>query len=380
MKAHFPKTRKPDRGASSSWSRRIVRAAPFPLLTAVCIYFAGSLIAQTGREGYREAFDAWQQAQDHLERDAGTGGTALVQQSDRAASAAAIFETTRATYLRSVAEDAAQRRQLLQTAPTLPAANLAPPNVAETVTRELQTVTRAMARFADDKDRGIQQLRASLGRERDALTALNESIQARQKTMAATAEAGAALEEARAKTVEAFGNQASQLAQTVAQIEKERAAWVDYYEKLTQTIQIASVVPTRLNSAPDATRTEPVPSVPLARYVGAWTLPNVNGIFHGARPEFVDLVVHEQNGHVDGTLFGRFSLPAGTAGDPLVRFDFAGDFGATANQRFPLVSSDGMHGTVELIPGPAFNLLEVNFLIDPQSNKIRSGNFILVKK
>ena len=380
MKAHLPKTRKTDRGASSSWSRRIVRAAPFALLTAVCIYLAGGLIAQTGREGYREAFDAWQQAHAHLERDAGTGGTALVQQADRAASAASIFETIRANYLKSAAQEAAQRRQLLQAAPTLPPANLAPPAVAATVTRELQTVTRAIARFAEDKDRGIQQLRTSLERERDALTALNASIQTREKTVAAIAEAGAVLEQARAKTAEAFGDQASQLTQTVTQIEKENAAWTAYYEKLTQTIQIASVVPARLNSAPAAPRTEPVPSVPLARYVGAWTFPNVNGIFHGARPEFVDLVVHEQNGHADGTLFGRFTLPAGSAGDPLVRFDFAGDFGTSASQRFQLVSSDGMHGTVELIPGPAFNLLEVNFLIDPQPNKIRSGNFILVKK
>jgi hypothetical protein len=63
-----------------------------------------------------------------------------------------------------------------------------------------------------------------------------------------------------------------------------------------------------------------------------------------------------------------------------VRFDFRGDFGATANQRFTLVTEDGTQGTIELIPGPAFNLLEVNFQTDPQPNKIRLGNFILVKK
>ena len=121
------------------------------------------------------------------------------------------------------------------------------------------------------------------------------------------------------------------------------------------------------------------PSVPLARYVGAWTYPTVNGIFHGAQPEFVDLVVHEQNGHADGTLFARFK-PASGSTDPLVRFDFKGDFGPGANQRFPLVTSDEAAGFIELIPGPAFNLLEVNFQTDPRANKIRVGNFILVKK
>ena len=103
-------------------------------------------------------------------------------------------------------------------------------------------------------------------------------------------------------------------------------------------------------------------------------------MFHGAQPEFVELEVHEQNGHADGTLFGRFKLSPGSATDPLVRFDFAGDIAATPTQKFTLMTSDGTPGMIELIPGPAFNLLEVNFQTDPQTNKIRSGNFILVKK
>ena len=59
---------------------------------------------------------------------------------------------------------------------------------------------------------------------------------------------------------------------------------------------------------------------------------------------------------------------------------FKDDFGPTPTQKFTLVTSDGAPGTIELIPGPAFNLLEVNFLTDPKANKIRAGNFILVKK
>ena len=345
---------------------------------------AAGLIGQTSREAYRQAYDNWRQAQANVERDAGAGGAAMIPQVDRAASAAANFENIRAAYLKSTAQDAEQRRKLLQTAATVPSPDLTAPAAGELIRNELQSVTRTIDRFADDRDRGIQLLRQSLERERDALAALNESIQARQKTVAATAATTALLEQSRAKTAEAFGGQAAQLSQTVAQMQKEGAAWADYYEKLARTIQVASVPPPVTITPPPVAVAPPrntsVAPVPLARYVGAWTYPTVNGVYHGAQPEFVDLVVHEQNGHVDGTMFGRFKLAPGNTADPLVRFDFQGDFGPTATQRFPLVTSDGAQGTVELIPGPAFNLLEVNFLTDPRPNKIRVGNFILVKK
>jgi hypothetical protein len=349
------------------------------VVIGVLLAGAAGVIGQTGREAYRLAFDAWRQTQASLERDAGTGGTALVPQVDRAAAAAATFEAARASYLKSTAQEAAQRRQILRSAATRPL-DFPPPAAAQLAAAELQTVTRTVARFANDQDRGIQQLRQSMERERVALAALNDAIQARQKTVAATSAAAAALEQARGKTAEAFDDQTSRFSQAIAHLEEEGAAWSGYYEKLAQTIQLASVVPPRLSSAPAAPRATFLSSVPLARYVGAWTYPTVNGIFHGAQPEFVDLVVHEENGHADGTLFGRFKPPSGTSADPLVRFDFQGDFGPGPTQRFPLVTSDGTHGTVELIPGPAFNLLEVNFQTDPQANKIRVGNFILVKK
>lgn len=353
-------------------------------LPFVCLVLLGAagLIGQSGRDAYRQAYDAWQQAQADLERNAGTGGTAAVSQSDRAAAAESSFEATRAAYLKSAAQGAAQRRQILQTAGPLLSPDLAPSTMAQLVAGELQTVTRTAARFATDKDPGIQQLRQSLERERDALTALNESIQARQKTVAATSSTVAALEQARVKTAQAFGEQTSQLSQAAAGLEKEGAAWADYYEKLAQAIQVANAPPPPppVSVASVTPRNNSTPLVPLARYVGAWTYPTVNGIFHGPQPEFVDLVVHEQNGRADGTLFGRFKLAAGGPSDPLVRFDFQGEFGAAANQRFAVMSNDGTRGTIELIPGPAFNLLEVNFLVDPQPNKIRAGNFILVKK
>ena len=35
---------------------------------------------------------------------------------------------------------------------------------------------------------------------------------------------------------------------------------------------------------------------------------------------------------------------------------------------------------IELIPGAAFNLLEVNFQTDPRPGKVRQANVVLVKK
>ena len=101
----------------------------------------------------------------------------------------------------------------------------------------MQTVTKTIARFADDKDRGIQQFRQALERERVALTALGASIQVSQKTVAATSAAGAALEESRVKAAQTFGDQAP-LSQTVEQLEKESAAWSGYYEKLAHEVVV----------------------------------------------------------------------------------------------------------------------------------------------
>jgi len=348
----------------------------------VLLFGVAGLIAQSGRDTYRQSYNVWRQAHANLERDAAAGATGVIAQADRAAAAEVSFAATRAAYVSSTAQEAAQRRQLLQTPVMSPSPDLAPPRVAEIVSGELQTVTRTAARFANDPDSGIRQLRQALERERDALTALNNAIQARQKAVAATSVPAAALEQARSRTAGAFADQASQFSQAAAQLEKESAAWADYYERLAKGIQAANAPPPPPVSVTSAAppRNDSAPGVPLARYVGAWTYPMVNGIFHGAQPEFVDLVVHEQNGHADGTLFARFKLTPGTATDPLVRFDFKGDFGATAVQRFSLVTSDDAQGSIELIPGPAFNLLEVNFQTEPKTNKIRVGNFILVKK
>ena len=123
--------------------------------------------------------------------------------------------------------------------------------------------------------------------------------------------------------------------------------------------------------------------VPLVRYVGAWTYTTAGAHYHGLQPESVDVVVREENGQASGKLTARFKLPPGSTDNPEVHFDFAGAFGTARVQRFAITVGSGSTGTLELIPGPAFNLLEVNFNIGATGGKpgtIRQGNFLLVKQ
>jgi hypothetical protein len=91
-------------------------------------------------------------------------------------------------------------------------------------------------------------------------------------------------------------------------------------------------------------------------------------------------VVREANRVVSGTLSARFILPRGSPDEPLLRFDFSGPLTAARIQRFVLETADGAKGVVDLIPGGAFNLLEINFQTETKPGKIRLGNFVLIKK
>jgi hypothetical protein len=312
--------------------RKTGRVASSAALLAVAIFCASAgLIGQTSRDAYRQAYNVWQQVQVNLERDAGNGGAPQVAQADRSAAAAASFEATRAAYVKSTSEEAVRRRNLLQTAVSRTSPDVMPPAVASLAAGELLTVNKAIAKFTADKDPGIQQLRQSLERERVALVALANTIQTRQGTVAAASQASAALEQARAKAAGAFSDQASQLSRSAALMEMEQSAWADYYSKLADAIQNANLpapapaptpaptsapAPTVAPPVDISTNTAPVSApaprdnsgsrIPLVRYVGEWTFPVVNGIFHGATPVSVELAVRENNGHADGTLSGRF--------------------------------------------------------------------------
>ena len=103
-------------------------------------------------------------------------------------------------------------------------------------------------------------------------------------------------------------------------------------------------------------------------------------MLHGPEPEVVDVTVQEENGHATGTFSARFKLPPGSAADAALRFQFSGDLSATRNQRFTLQTSDGAMGSIDLIPGGPFNVLEVNFTTDAKAGKINQGDVLLVKQ
>jgi hypothetical protein len=63
-----------------------------------------------------------------------------------------------------------------------------------------------------------------------------------------------------------------------------------------------------------------------------------------------------------------------------MRFQFSGPVRAGRTQAFNMETADGLKGTIELIPGPNPNLLELNFQTNPENGNGDSGNMILIKK
>lgn len=358
-----------------------VRAVLFFIVAILCL-------AQHSRDDYREAYRVWRETDPNLERDASAGGAPIAQRADRMAAEAVKCAAARKTLLEGVAEDQAQQVSWLENSAQDPEPAFASTKPGtQFVATETVSVTRTMDTFASDPDKGIQQLRQALARERIALDALGLAIAQRRKSSDAAAYATQAGEQARTKALAQSRAMLDAASAAAADTTRETAAWAEYYRKVGEGAQGSAtpitVVPP---GVPTVTLNDPVAApatitpVPLARYVGAWTYPQSNGLYHGAQPEFIDVSVHEENGEAKGTVFGRFKLPPGSTGDPVLRFDFSGPFQPTRNQVFNLVTSDGTKGTVELIPGPAFNLLEVNFQTEPKPGKVRQADAVLVKK
>jgi len=356
----------------------------------------GCLRAQApSPDEYRDTYRAWREADPKLEKDAAQLTAELSARGASAAALAAKYDAARQIFLKSLLDQVNQRISDLESG----AAPLdVPPSVTSTVqdylAMENGILQRSITAFANDPDRGIQQLKQSLERERAALDAITPAIADRQKSFDAASQAAEAAQQALLKVLDQYQDLASGAKQASAQMEQETPLWSSYYQALASgsrpsSAQLAEAANTSPAARPDmggvrvqspAERPATVTPVPLARYVGAWVFPALNGLFHGPQPDFVDLVVREDGGHATGTLFARFKIPPGTAGDPEIRFDFSGDFGPTRMQRMTIETSDGATGTIELIPGPAFNLLEVNFQTNGPAGKIRQGNFVLLKK
>ena len=341
---------------------------------------AGVLVlafAQGSRDAYRSAYREWRQADPGLERDAGSAND-LAARASRMAQEQSKFASVQGAFVTAMAADEARKLAWLATPPDAPSA-MTSEGAAPVIANENRIAKRNIDALADDPDPGIQELRGMLARESTAADGLSAAMENRNRVAEELRAANTAVAESQLRALDQFHGIEPEGKHAVEESNREAAAWSQYYSLLENpAIAVAAPATLPAPNAPVAPRNSIAP-VPLVRYTGEWTFP-VMGAFHGPRPEAVDLVVHEHNGHADGTFSARYQLPPGSTDDPALRFDFSGEIENTRNQQFRLVTSDGAVGTIELIPGPAFNLLEINFQTDPKSGKIRQGNMLLVKK
>jgi hypothetical protein len=135
------------------------------------------------------------------------------------------------------------------------------------------------------------------------------------------------------------------------------------------------------SSTPRVNNPVTVPPVvtPMGRFAGSWTFP-MGGLYHGPQPDVIDFEVKEDGGQLTGTLNARFWPFGDIKAVTMLRFEFSGTPGVGRVQSFPLVTSDGAKGNIDLIPGPAFNLLEINYYTDRVPGKLSRGNFLLIRK
>jgi len=335
---------------------------------------------EVSREGYRGAYKVWRQTDPNLEREAGSAGPAFGADADRVANEAAKYASERRAYLSQAVAEKERRLAWLEQAPAPPPPSS--PGAAQVIVSETSAVRHSLEVYGTDLDPGLQQARAMLERENLALVSVRDAVAEGRKAVEAETSASAIEEQARLQALSQSREAMTVMKKSLEEASQEASAWAEYYRQLSDearqvTAAPVPAAPSVVAAAPPRQPAASITPLPLARYTGAWTFPPVNGLFHGPQPEFVDLVVHEQNGRADGTLFGRFKV---SSGDPVLRFDFSGDFRNTRNQVFNVETSDGIKGTIELIPGPAFNLLEINFQIEPKPGKVQQGNMLLVKK
>jgi hypothetical protein len=343
------------------------------------------------RDALQEAYRNWRQTDPGLERDATSAGATLGARADKAAAEAAKYFAARKAYLDNLASDANRKASVIE------AVNLAPETAAglEAYLGAQRTILESSARtISRDSDPGIQPLLQAFDRERSALAALSAAIRDMRKTEDALASSSAAAEQGRAQTAEHYQKLAASFQQSAQLVEESGNAWAMYYRSLSSAARsapapVTSAAPVRApNSAEAGTATVPnsapapsgPPPIPLSRYVGSWTYGIVGSNFHGVEPQLVEMELRSENGRIHGTLFARFKLPPGGPTDPIVRFSFEGPFENSRTQKFPITTSNGAPGIVELLPGPAFNLLEVNFSTYDKPGMVRQGNFLLMKK
>jgi hypothetical protein len=345
------------------------------------------------RAAFRTAYKSWRETDAGVERDASGGGAAVAARAGQVAELAKNYGMERAAFLRQMEADMEKRLAWLNTPPLAPPPDMTAAAAAQ-VTTSMTSVQRSAATYANDSDSGIQQVRMALERENQLLSALSGAIAEGKKLSEAATGVSAEAAKSQANALAKYGDVVAGFKQATEETDRETAAWAEYYRLLADGVQsiptetsagvassfsAAPVSPPETAATPPPAPTALLPPPPLVRYIGEWTyLPD--GAHHGTPPETLDMSVTQEDGFVKGAVSARFKVPSGNSGDPILRFTFTGDFRQTHNQVFALETSDGVQGRIELIPGPAFNLLEINFLTDPNPGKVRQANVVLVKK
>jgi hypothetical protein len=342
----------------------------------VILVLVGCALAQEPRDAYQEAFRSWRRADTALETDAATAKEALGIRADKVSAEAAKYMAARNGLLDFLREATQEKARSLE-----PLLIAAPPDLVSrteaNVSTESTAASSSMAAIGSDPDRGLQRLRQSLESERSALLALTSAMAVRRGAMAGVAQTSEAAELARTRVVEHYQTLVTGLEAAVQQSDQQAAEWTAYYKVLADGAR--GIIPSGVPGRPSI-QTRGITPVPLSRYIGEWTYPRLNPLFSGPEPQFAELVVREDNRRAAGTLTVRFKLPPGSSLDPGLHGDFTGTFENVRNQVFSLETNDGGKGKIELIPGPAFNLLEVNLTIEPRPGKVQQANFLLVKK
>ena len=349
---------------------------------------AGWLFAQSappGREAMQEAYRSWRETDPTLERDATSAGATLGARADKAAAAGARYFAARKNYLDSAAADARQKTS------TVEPLNLAPDAARGTeayLAAQTTNLGASISTIARDPDPAIQRLAQALERERTAIAAITAAAKDVRKTQEATVQASSSAEQERSQASELYQKLAASLSESAQIADQSGTAWANYYRALSDAARsVAAPATSKVPEPAPVIITNPTPAaaravtpIPLSRYVGTWSYPTVDARFHGAQPASFEMVLQEENGRARGTLDARFRLLPGDTRNPVVHFTFEGAFESARTQKFTVTTSSGAHGTLELIPGPAFNLLEVNFDADEKPGMVRQANFLLVKK
>jgi hypothetical protein len=349
------------------------------------------LWAQAPRANYRQLYDTWRQTEPTLEHDAGNGGASLAARAETAANAAKAFAAARHEVFKQSSDDAARHLTWIEKVQTSEN-SLGPPSVEsqKIVNAASQLAARTADSLASTKDPVIQKLRQALEQERNSLALVTTAMQSRQKAAEATALATASLEDARAAAAQSYRPFAELAAQSMISFDRESEGWSAYYAALINPPAIntsqSPAAPARATTAaiaPSTASRPPTtnslrPATPASRFVGEWAFP-ATGLFHGPEPEMVALTIKTDNGRLVGSLKAKFRVAA-KGQDPAITLEFGGPVTEARNQTFALQTSEGAAGTIDLIPGRAFNLLEINFQTEPKENKIQTANFVLLKQ